>query len=55
VLHVGISGAGPTLFALCRNEAQAQLAADYLSRHYEKNQDATTQICRLSLAGARTL
>ena len=55
VLHVGISGAGPTLFALCRNEAQAQLVADYLSRHYEKNQDATTQICRLSLAGARTL
>ncbi|SEH92440.1 homoserine kinase [Rheinheimera pacifica] len=55
ILHVGISGAGPTLFALCRNEAQAQLAADYLSRHYEKNQDATTQICRLSLAGARTL
>lgn len=55
VLHVGISGAGPTLFALCSNEAQAQLAADYLSRHYEKNQDATTQICRLSLAGARTL
>lgn len=55
VLHVGISGAGPTLFALCCNEAQAQLAAGYLSRHYEKNQDATTQICRLSLAGARTL
>jgi len=55
VLHVGISGAGPTLFALCSNEVQAQLAADYLSRHYEKNQDATTQICRLSLAGARTL
>ncbi|PKM19156.1 MAG: homoserine kinase [Gammaproteobacteria bacterium HGW-Gammaproteobacteria-15] len=55
VLHVGISGAGPTLFALCSNEAQAQLAADYLSRHYEKNQDATTQICRLSLAGARRL
>ena len=55
ILHLGISGAGPTLFALCASEAQAQLAADYLSRHYEKNQDATTQICRLSLAGARAL
>jgi homoserine kinase len=55
ILHLGISGAGPTLFALCRDDAQAQLAADYLSRHYEKNQDATTQICRLSLAGARAL
>uniref|UniRef100_A0A486XTK4 Homoserine kinase n=1 Tax=Rheinheimera sp. BAL341 TaxID=1708203 RepID=A0A486XTK4_9GAMM len=55
ILHLGISGAGPTLFALCANDAQAQLAADYLTRHYEKNQDATTQICRLSLAGARAL
>ena len=55
ILHVGISGAGPTVFALCQNDAQAQLAADYLARHYGKNQDATTQICRLSLAGARAL
>ena len=55
ILHLRISGAGPTLFALCRDDAQAQLAADYLSRHYEKNQDATTQICRLSFAGARAL
>ena len=55
ILHVGISGAGPTVFALCQSDAQAQLAADYLARHYGKNQDATTQICRLSLAGARAL
>ncbi|MEH8016114.1 homoserine kinase [Rheinheimera muenzenbergensis] len=55
VLHLGISGAGPTLFALCSNDAQAQLAAEYLSRHYAKNQDATTQICRLSAQGARAL
>ncbi len=55
VLHLGISGAGPTVFALCNSDQQAQLAADYLSRHYEKNQDATTRICRLSLAGARAL
>lgn len=55
VLHVGISGAGPTLFALCKDDQQAQLAADYLSRHYAKNEDATTQTCRLSLSGARAL
>lgn len=55
VLHLGISGAGPTLFALCHSDAQAQLAAEYLARHYEKNQDATTQICRLSAKGARAL
>lgn len=55
VLHVGISGAGPTLFALCHSEQQASVAADYLKRHYEKNQDAITQICKLSSAGARAL
>ena len=55
VLHLGISGAGPTLFALCHTDEQAQLAAEYLARHYEKNQDATTQICRLSAQGARAL
>lgn len=55
ILHLGISGAGPTLFALCQNDSQAEFAAHYLSRHYEKNQDATTQICRLSLSGARAL
>lgn len=55
VLHVGISGAGPTLFALCQSDEQAAVAAAYLSRHYEKNQDATTRICRLSSVGARAL
>ena len=55
VLHLGISGAGPTLFALCADDAQAKLAADYLAGHYEKNQDATTQICRLSSLGAKAL
>lgn len=55
VLHLGISGAGPTLFALCRDEHQAERAADYLARHYQKNQDAITHICRLSLSGARAL
>ncbi|MCA1930559.1 homoserine kinase, partial [Rheinheimera sp.] len=28
--HVGISGAGPTIFAVCQNDAQAKFAADYL-------------------------
>lgn len=53
--HVGISGAGPTLFAVCQTEQQAQFAANYFRQHYEKNQDAMTQICRLSSQGARTL
>lgn len=55
ILHLGISGAGPTLFALCQSDEQATFAAAYLQRHYEKNHDATTQICRLSSVGARAL
>jgi homoserine kinase len=55
ILHLGISGAGPTLFAVCQTEQQATIAAAYLRRHYEKNQDAITHICKLSSAGARAL
>lgn len=53
--HVGISGAGPTLFAVCQNDQQAQFAADYFRAHYEKNSDAMTHICTLATAGARVL
>ncbi|MBV2129977.1 homoserine kinase [Arsukibacterium indicum] len=55
VLHLGISGAGPTLFALCPDDDTATLAADYLQQHYAKNADASTRICQLSAAGARAL
>ncbi|HAW93434.1 MULTISPECIES: homoserine kinase [unclassified Arsukibacterium] len=55
VLHLGISGAGPTLFALCPDDATAAHAAAYLQQHYEKNADACTLICQLSTAGARAL
>lgn len=55
VLHLGISGAGPTLFALCPDDATAANAAAYLQQHYEKNADACTRICQLSTAGARAL
>lgn len=55
ILHLGISGAGPTLFAVCQSEQQANIAATYLKRHYEKNNDAITHVCQLSQAGARAL
>ena len=53
--HVGISGAGPTLFAVCTTAAQAEFAANYLRTQYEKNADGMTQICQLSHQGARVL
>jgi homoserine kinase len=53
--HLGISGSGPTLFALCTGDAQAESAADLFRRHYEKNPDAMTHICRMAEQGARAL
>lgn len=53
--HVGISGAGPTLFAVCQTPQQAAFARDYFKTHYEKNADAMTHICTLALQGARVL
>ncbi|KKO47425.1 serine kinase [Arsukibacterium ikkense] len=55
VLHLGISGAGPTLFALCPDDAVAATTAAYLQQHYAKNDDACTHVCQLSAAGARAL
>lgn len=55
VLHLGISGAGPTLFAVCNSDAIAQQTAAYLQKHYAKNQDALTVVCRLAATGARVL
>jgi homoserine kinase len=55
VLHLGISGAGPTLFALCPDDDTAAVAAAFLQQHYAKNTDACTHICQLSAVGARAL
>lgn len=44
---VGISGSGPTLFALCRQETAAEIA-DWLSENYVFNDQAFTRICKIS-------
>ncbi|KNC88137.1 homoserine kinase [Trabulsiella odontotermitis] len=54
-LACGISGSGPTLFALCDNPATAQRVADWLSKHYLQNQEGFVHICRLDTAGARVV
>ena len=51
----GISGSGPTLFALCDKPDTAQRVADWLSKHYLQNQEGFVHICRLDTAGARVL
>ncbi|MBJ3813520.1 homoserine kinase [Shimwellia pseudoproteus] len=54
-LACGISGSGPTLFAVCDTPQAAQRTADWLQQHYLQNQEGFVHICRLDTAGARVL
>ncbi|MDU6924768.1 homoserine kinase [Franconibacter helveticus] len=54
-LACGISGSGPTLFAVCDKPETAQRVADWLGQHYLQNQEGFVHICRLDTAGARVL
>ncbi len=54
-LACGISGSGPTLFAVCNERATAQRMADWLNQHYLQNEEGFVHICRLDTAGARKL
>ncbi|EKT53607.1 homoserine kinase [Providencia sneebia] len=54
-LACGISGSGPTLFAICDDKQIAEKMADYLQQHYIQNDEGFVHICRLDLAGARTI
>jgi homoserine kinase len=54
-LAVGISGSGPTVFALVDNSAIAGQTADWMARNYCKNEQAIVHICRADLGGARSI
>ena len=54
-LACGISGSGPTLFAVCNDGATAQRMAAWLQQHYLQNDEGFVHICRLDTAGARLL
>jgi len=54
-LGCGISGSGPTLFAVCNQMETAQRMADWLRQHYLQNDEGFVHICRLDTAGARKL
>ncbi|UWS28703.1 homoserine kinase [Erwinia pyrifoliae] len=54
-LGCGISGSGPTLFAVCNQPDTAKRMADWLSQHYLQNDEGFVHICRLDTAGARKL
>jgi len=55
IAHLGISGSGPTLFAICTSDQQAIMASKIFQSHYEKNTDAMTHICQIAPQGARRI
>src|SRR5476649_1028766 len=54
-LACGISGSGPTLFAVCDRDDTAQRLAAWLTQHYLKNDEGFVHICRLDTTGARVM
>ena len=54
-LAVGISGSGPTIFALVDDFDVARDSREYLDRNYRKNETGFVHICRADLGGARSI
>jgi len=52
-LSVGISGAGPTLFAITNEAEKADMFADYLNNNYLQNEQGFVHICRPAILGAK--
>ena len=54
-LAVGISGSGPTIFALVDDFDVANRVAYWLDQNYRKNETGFVHICRADLGGARCI
>lgn len=54
-LACGISGSGPTLFAICDQLAVAEQVKQGLVDHYLQNEEGFVHICRLDRVGSRKL
>lgn len=54
-LTVGISGSGPTLFAVCDTLAQAEKAKQILDQQYLQTSNGFTHICKVDTQGARKI
>lgn len=52
---MGISGSGPTVFAICPDRATADKVHNYLQLHYNENDRAFSYICRLDKQGAQLI
>ncbi|QLB43066.1 homoserine kinase [Mannheimia pernigra] len=54
-LAVGISGSGPTMFAIAPDLEHAQRLVNYLEREYLQNNEGFIHICKVDNQGARAL
>lgn len=54
-LAVGISGSGPTMFAIAPDLEHAQKLVSYLETHYLQNNEGFIHICKVDNQGAREL
>ena len=54
-LAVGISGSGPTIFALVDDFDIARRTREWLAANYQQNERGFAHICRADLGGARTV
>lgn len=54
-LSFGISGSGPTVFAVTQSIKDAQCIQQWLDSHYIQNQDGFSHICKIDTAGTRVL
>lgn len=52
---VGISGAGPTLFAITTDKQQAEVYKEYLSTHYLQSEQGFVHVCQIAPQGAKHL
>jgi homoserine kinase len=48
----GISGSGPTVFAVCNELDKAQIISQWLSEHYIQNENGFSHVCKIDLQGA---
>lgn len=54
-LTVGISGSGPTVFAIADDSTVARALAEWLDRNYRQNELGFVHVCRADLGGARSV
>jgi homoserine kinase len=54
-LAVGISGSGPTIFALVDHHVIAAAVRDWMAEHYQRNERGFVHVCRADLGGARSV